>query len=179
MRRSRKFGFAVLLLVLSGACSTVDRTPELDWPYGSDSMFIRYSGTACFGTCAVVDALAFPDGEVFLKGSRPGIQGSEHASASAISSLHDTSFVDLLFTLDDMGLQRLAGNYDTLRVCSEIRTDHSTRILEVSAPQGRSRIVYYLGCQGFAEEEAVRSLFEQVEDSLGVNQFIEAELPDE
>ncbi|MCA8899586.1 MAG: hypothetical protein H6847_14800 [Hyphomonas sp.] len=123
-----------------------------------------------------MDAFAFPDGEVFLKSGRPGIADATHVPATAISSLHGTSFEGLLDTLDDMELRRLAGEYDTPAVCNKIYTDHSTLILEVNAPRRQDKIVYYLGCKGFAEEQAVRSIFETVQTALGVSEFVGAGL---
>ena len=139
---------------------------------------ITYSVTPCYGTCASYSVNLFDDG-VLLFRPDPLVRQRNDAAATEPRAIliegfftNQNGFSQLVGALESQGLLNLDENYSWTMENAHCATDHSAKYLEVRTLDYTKRVAWDMGCQGFDDEDALRTFFDFLEEQIGTADLI-------
>lgn len=150
-----------LLLALAGALCACATSPSL--PQQSVSI----ERTACYGRCPVYRFTLYSDGRYVW-------QGREYVSdLGTVRGWRDArTYAAAMKLLSDARYLEFKDSYVSDSECEVWATDNPTVTIVVENASSQKKITHYLGCQGFAREDALTQLEGNMDKVLRTREFI-------
>ncbi len=166
-----------LLAVMSAGCAS---SSQQQFPFvGSD--FVHYAESGCFGSCPAFDVYVFRDGLMLLRGYGAGFGSVEPLLiGDFVYQKEHELFLELVERLNQQDFLALRADYGVVdnSSCSEVWTDHPSITIEKIEHNKRRTIIYNLGCKGFAGEQNLARIIEDLRNTLEVEKIIHTALID-
>lgn len=124
---------------------------------------------ACYGTCPVYTVVLTADGVVRWHGER-----FVEARRDDEATITTVAFAELWQRLNDEEFAKLPDAYPEYPspYCAEMRTDHPSAIVTISATDVDARVFDYHGCLGNDRLDAFRKLEDRIDEIAGTSRWV-------
>jgi hypothetical protein len=138
------------------ACATSPSLPQQS---------VSIERTACYGPCPVYRFTLYSDGRYVW-------QGREHVSVlgTVRGWMGARTYAAAMKLLGDARYLEFKDSYDS--ECEVMATDNATVMIVVEDASSRKQITHYRGCEGFARQDALTQLEENMDKVLRTRKFI-------
>lgn len=124
---------------------------------------------ACYGTCPIYTVVLTADGVVRWHGDH---FVERHGAAEA--TITTAAFAELWRRLNEEELAKLPDAYPEYpsSYCPEMRTDHPSAIVTLTATDVDARVFDYHGCRGNDRLDAFRELEDRIDEIAGTSRWV-------